>query len=104
MTDFQVNPSELEIRDFFSSQNFWKQLLFFASPVSFGFEIQALFSAYSSLQCLRIQGENIVLKDKLSDAISKIPDKKVSIVSLLMKSKYTDHGFGHIFDFAASFN
>jgi hypothetical protein len=54
------------------------------------------------LQCLRIQGENIVLKDKLSDAISKIPDKKVSIVSLLMKSKYTDHGFGHIFDFAAS--
>ena len=51
---------------------------------------------------MRIQGENIVLKDKLSDAISKIPDKKVSIVSLLMKFKYTDHGFGHIFDVAAS--
>jgi len=37
--------------------------------------------SHLSMQCLRLQGENDLLKQKMSEVISKIPDKMVRSIS-----------------------
>jgi hypothetical protein len=55
-----------------------------------------LILAHLYFQCLRLQGENIILKEKVSEAISKIPDRKVSILFLTFQICRSWHGSSFI--------